>query len=100
MIKVTDTKSWAEKMIKRICILTILAWSGFLFFDGKMESLREDRMETGSTTYPEIYGPVSYFTPKFKYIAFTLTVALAYLSWRQASRTQPVRVDNRSNVKK
>jgi hypothetical protein len=78
-----------KRMIKRLCILTLLAWFAFLFFDGKMNSLREEKIETNSSTYPEIYGPVSYFTPRLKYAAFAFTFALTVLSWRQSNMAHP-----------
>ena len=76
-------------MIKRLCILTLLVWSAFLFFDGKMNSLREEKIETNSSRYPEIYGRVSYFTPRLKYAGFALTFALAVLSLRQSNNAYP-----------
>jgi hypothetical protein len=81
-------------MIKRLCILTVLVWSAFLFFDQKMNSLREEKIETNSSTYPEIYGPVSYFTPRLKYAGLALTFALVVLSWRQSNKAHPDAVGN------
>ncbi len=52
-----------EKAIKTTAVISLVAWLGFYLLDRTLDGVITDAVTTGTQTYGELYGPLSFWKP-------------------------------------
>ncbi len=68
-----------EITIKILAVVSIIFWVGFLFLDVKLNGVMEQAVSSGTKTYDELYGVLSFWKPILYWTSLSFSIFLSSL---------------------